>query len=85
MQDDEDHPTGQRRYGLIWTTVKAVVAIAVISVAATQFLSGSRLDRQGMGVLTAMISGPVRDPVTTGSIASANQVRLDPCVAPLRR
>jgi hypothetical protein len=69
----------------VWSTVKAALAITVISLAATQFLSSSHLDRGGMGRLAADASRSTRDPVTTGSIASANALRLDPCAVEPRR
>jgi hypothetical protein len=80
----DDTPSLFRRPS-VWSTVKAALAITVLSLAATQFLSGSRLDRGGMDRLVADASRNTRDPVTTGSIASAATLRLDPCAVAPRR
>ena len=80
---DESPPLFRRP--TVWATVKAAIAVTVLSVAATQFLSSSRFDRGGLGRLAADASRPVRDPVTTGSIASAANLRLDPCAVEGRR
>lgn len=80
---DETPPLFQRP--TVWVTVKVAIAITVLSVAATQFLSGSHFDRGGLGRLAADASRSARDPVTTGSIGSAANLRLDPCSTPSRR
>lgn len=70
----------------VWVTVKAALAITVLSLAATQFLSSTRLDRGGMGRLVADAGRTGRDPVTTGSITTAAAgLRLDPCSVETRR
>lgn len=66
---------------LVAVTVKAVSAIALLSVMATHWLA-SNVDRAGLGRLAADATA---DPVTTGALADrAAATRLDPCTA-LRR
>lgn len=81
MQDDGS-PLFRR--ALIWTTAKAAIAIVTLSVLAAQFLSTSSLDRSSMGRL-ASDAQRGRDPIYTGSIASAASTKLDPCAVDRRR
>jgi hypothetical protein len=67
------------RPSLIATTVKAGLAIALISVAATNWISNG-LDRSGLTQLAGDVTG---EPLTTGALRErAASTRLDPCAAP---
>lgn len=82
MQDDT--PPLFRRPS-VWTTLKAALAVAALSFAATEFLARGGIDQAGLGRLADVASQNVRDPVTTGSLASAAKLRLDPCAVEPRR
>jgi hypothetical protein len=70
---------------LLTSTIKAVVAIGVLSVLASGWLSQGTLDHGTLGRLAADASRRGWEPTTTGSIIrSANNVRLDPCAADQR-
>jgi hypothetical protein len=64
---------GRNDRPLLITTIKAVVAIGVLSVLATKYLADG-LDQHGLTRLAAEASK--REPTMTGSI---NRVKLDPC------
>ncbi|HYF52657.1 MAG TPA: hypothetical protein VEA41_00170 [Salinarimonas sp.] len=67
------------RSSLVATTLKAGIAIAVLSIVAANWLAGG-LDRPGLSQLAA---GATAEPATTGSLRDrAQAARLDPCVAP---
>jgi hypothetical protein len=66
---------------LLAATIKAVIAIAVLSVLATHYLAESSFDQQ---TLTRMAAEAMKskkgEPVMTGSInRQASNTRLDPC------
>jgi hypothetical protein len=61
---------------LLKTTIKAVVAIGVLSVLAAKYLADG-LDQSAMTRLAAQAAKG--EPATTGSI---NRVKLDPCTVP---
>lgn len=74
-------PDGERP-ALLLPTIKAVAAIAVLSVLATHWLSSSTFDHASLSRLAA---DAVREPTTTGSIVkAANGQKLDPCVVARR-
>ena len=74
------------RFALLRTTVKAAAAIAFLSYFAANWLSSGALDRNALARLAANGAAPRNDadPATTGAIAQANGVRLDPCVGQRR-
>ena len=61
---------------LLVTTIKAVVAIGVLSVLAAKYIADG-FDQGGMTRLAAQAAKG--EPMTTGSI---NRVKLDPCAVP---
>ncbi|HEX8167857.1 MAG TPA: hypothetical protein VF601_18980 [Beijerinckiaceae bacterium] len=67
---------GRNDRPLLMTTIKAVAAIAVLSVLAAKYLADG-LDQRGLTRLAA--EAAKGEPATTGSI---NRVKLDPCAAP---
>lgn len=70
---------------LTWT-VKAALAIGVLSLAATHFLAREGLDRSSLQRLAAESAARGREPVTTGTLAkNAGDTKLDPCATPARR
>lgn len=70
---------------LVGSTLKAAIAIGLLSTAAATWLSDKSLDRNSLSQLAADASR-VPDPSVTGSLADrAAGARLDPCVAPPRR
>jgi cytochrome c-type biogenesis protein CcmH/NrfG len=66
---------------LLAATIKAVIAILVLSVLATHYLAEGALDRPGLSRLAAESAKGKGEPTMTGSI---NRVRIDPCAAPQR-
>lgn len=73
------------RTGLLVGTIKAAVAIAVLSVVATHFLAREGLDQRTLQRLAAESAAKGREPVTTGSLAKgAAEAKLDPCAVPRR-
>lgn len=82
MQDET--PPLFRRSG-VWTTLNAALAVAFLSFAATEFLARGGVDRVGLAQLAGGASRDARDPVTTGSLASVANLRLDPCAIEPRR
>lgn len=58
-------------------TLKATMVIAVLSVAATQYLS--------QGGLRRVSGAPAADPTTTGAIGARSTPRLDPCAVERRK
>ena len=67
---------GRNDRPLLKTTIKAVVAIGVLSVLAAKYLADG-LDQSAMTRLAAQAAKG--EPATTGSI---NRVKLDPCTTP---
>jgi len=65
---------GRNDRPLLITTIKAVVAIGVLSVLATKYLADG-FDQHGLTRLASEASKG-REPATTGSI---NRIKLDPC------
>ncbi|HVL72068.1 MAG TPA: hypothetical protein VM434_09305 [Beijerinckiaceae bacterium] len=70
------HLSGRVRPTLLFVTVKAAIATAVLSVFAVHWLSGAAEDRARLSQLAAQVSG-VKDPLITGSLG---EFRIDPCV-----
>jgi hypothetical protein len=70
------------RSRLVWTTAKVALAIAVLSVLATRWLSHGALDQQG--AVRVALAGRADEPTMTGTLGKARDVRLDPCAAPRR-
>lgn len=65
---------------LLMATVKAVVAIAFLSVLATKYLADGALDQAALTRLAGDASRGKGEPTTTGSILrSSAAVRIDPC------
>lgn len=67
------------RPSLLMGFVKAVVAIAFLSVFAAHWLSESALDQKSLSHLAAQAARRGAEPTMTGSIARAAGVKLDPC------
>jgi hypothetical protein len=67
---------GRNDRPLLKATIKAVIAIGVLSVLAAKYLADG-LDQRGLTRLAA--EAAKGEPATTGSI---NRVKLDPCAAP---
>ncbi|HEX8664768.1 MAG TPA: hypothetical protein VF744_12130 [Beijerinckiaceae bacterium] len=61
---------------LLMATIKAAIAIGVLSVLAAKYIADG-FDQSGMTRLAAQAAKG--EPTTTGSI---NRVKLDPCAAP---
>ncbi|MBV9076255.1 MAG: hypothetical protein JO048_02085 [Methylobacteriaceae bacterium] len=81
----EEQAAGPRPRSLVVTTVKAVLAVGLLSYAAASWLTGG-FDQQHLSRLAFQVSRDVPDPVTTGSISDrARRTVLDPCAAPTRR
>ena len=72
--------SGAGRARLAWTTAKVAVAVAFLSLFATEWLARGGLDRQGL----ARFVGAAPEPTMTGSLASAKDIKLDPCATPKR-
>lgn len=65
---------------LLMGTVKAVTAIAFLSVFAVHWLSESALDHKSLSQLAAQAARRGAEPTMTGSIGrAASATRLDPC------
>ncbi len=70
------------RPALLWGTIKAAAAIAVLATFAADWLSSETLDRSALARLAGAVipSSIIGDPATTGSLAqAANGAKLDPC------
>lgn len=71
---------------LLVGTVKAAVAIGLLSFAASHWLSRQAFDQQGLARLVAGLTGGQSDPMSTGSIGErAQAAKIDPCAVPARR
>jgi cytochrome c-type biogenesis protein CcmH/NrfG len=64
---------------LLVATIKATVAIAVLSVLAAKYLADGSLDQPTLSRLAAEAAKGKGEPTMTGSI---NRVRIDPCTGP---
>ena len=66
---------------LLMGTIKAVAAIAFLSVLATKYLADGTLDQKALSRLAAEAAkGTPGEPSMTGSIGrSASAARIDPC------
>lgn len=75
-----ESPDQNGRPTLLIGTVKAVAAIAFLSVFAAHWLSESALDQKSLSHLAAQASRRTAEPTMTGSITrAASAVKLDPC------
>ncbi len=75
-----EFPDQNGRPALLIGTVKAVVAIAFLSVFAAHWLSESALDQKSLSQLAAQAARRGKEPTMTGSITrAATAVKLDPC------
>jgi hypothetical protein len=70
------------RSHLVWTTAKVAVAVAFLSVLATNWLSHGGIDQGRLARLAA--GARFEEPTMTGTVAKANQVKLDPCAVSRR-
>lgn len=68
------------RARLAWTTAKVAVAVAFLSLFATDWLSRGGLANGPL----ARLAGRPAEPNMTGSVVKAKDVKLDPCAAPKR-
>ena len=67
---------GRNDRPLLIATIKAVVAIAFLSVLATKYLADRSLDQPTLSRLAAEAAKGKGEPTMTGSIS---RVRIDPC------
>ena len=67
---------GQNDRPLLLATVKAVVAIALLSLLATKYLADGSLDQSALSRLASDAAKGKGEPTMTGSI---NRTRIDPC------
>jgi hypothetical protein len=67
---------GRNDRPLLIATIKAVVAIALLSVLATKYLADGSLDHSALSRLAGDAATRKGEPTMTGSI---NRLRIDPC------
>jgi hypothetical protein len=70
---------GRNDRPLLSATIKAVAAIAVLSVLATHYLADGAFDDKALTRL-ALDGAKKGEPTMTGSIGGARAMRLDPCI-----